>query len=457
MKRVIVFMVMSLLFCSCTTIVERWPSKSDEKGSRTISIEKKDNVFNDYLWTTPDIKSVKVNSIFTYNNHEYHIIELNNILSITTDNVTKDFNVKTSDNIYYDIDILQPKTVIKQRWVPKTQFVPEQVMVPKTRTVPQTSFDAKGMAHTSFVTEFYSDWETRMVSRTTWEWESYSEKFYYIPKVEYYDVYENNGDHFFIYQIYENKIKVFYLQNPEYYVAKEQNDTLFGKMDINLMFIDSQSNGKYFEQNDKMLFNVWNPYDKNSKYRSISTVLDNYWYTNNYLSDNYFLNFLLVNNELLIDYANDKYIDSKSTGKLLINNITTPKTKVTINGKDYKFTSGKAQQIQYGKYHLVIRTPNHIDYDEVFEINDKNSQQVINYRLTTAAVPLKITNLFSKTFKIFVDNNEFSKTYYNQNIIYLPTGHNRITIDVDGYKLTKEIDLIQNSSFEINFEKEISK
>ena len=53
------------------------------------------------------------------------------------------------------------------------------------------------------------------------------------------------------------------MQNPAYCKVTEQEQSFWGEKDMNIIFMDVNSDGIFFENNNKVLFNVWNPYDKN--------------------------------------------------------------------------------------------------------------------------------------------------------------------------------------------------
>lgn len=455
MKNCILVLVLASLV-SCASTITRWPDKSQEKGSRTETIVRKSNIFQDYLWTTPNIKSVRVDNSFTYNDHHYTFTEQNNQVQINDGNISQQATLKKSDKVYSDISKLKSTTIYKQRWVPKTRFVHETVPVHKTRTVPQTTFDTKGKAHTSFKTEFYTDWEMRVVPKTDWEWEQYSERSYVIPESQFFDISMSNGDHFFIYRNDNNDAVTYYLQNPEYYVVKEEKNSLFGVDDTNILFVDAQSNGIFFEPNDLLLINIWNPYDKNSKHRSISNIMDNYWYTSSFINNNYFLDLKVSSGSISFIYENKEYINSKGTGKITINNINIPKKSVFLNGKKYPVSSGKSSSIQFGKYHLTIRVPNHLDYDDYFVVDEKNNSVTIDYKETQIGSPVKFKNIFSDDYKVIFTLNNEEKILYSPKEVLLPVGKQTIIIDINGFKLSKELDITEGQTIDFDFEKEVS-
>jgi hypothetical protein len=263
-----------------------------------------------------------------------------------------------------------------------------------------------------------------------------------------------NGDHFLVYRVGEGAAARYLLQDPEYYVAREKRSILGGD-DVNMLFVDSQSNGAFFEAGDSMLFNIWNPYDKNSRYRPLTRIMDNYWYSVKFVDDNYFMSFKRDGAALSVSYENEEYLGSAGVGTLVVRNIGTPKTIVTINGKRYSIKPEAKRPIQYGKYHVTIGVPDRLEYDEYFEINDESKEKVIDFVPPAQAARLVIKNVFSSDYKVFVIIDGKPKTYYSPKEILLPIGQNAIAIDVGGFKLERSVTVRDTTPLELDFEKEI--
>lgn len=469
MKRAIFAVISIVAVSSCTMMpspvgmisgmstITRWSKKTDEDVSRVIPVERHPDIFADFAWTTPSIKSVKVQDHFSFNGHNYSFAVSGETLSLTAGGRTTAFGErKSKGKYYYDISRLKYDTVSRQRWVPKTVFVTESVPVQKTRQVPQTSFDAKGMAHTSYRMEFYTDWEFRTTTKTNWVWETYYERVVIVPEAVYFDVFGESGDHFLIYKTGEDAVVSYYLQNPEYYLATEKNNTLFGVKDVALLCIDADSDGVFLSARDKILFNVWNPYSKDSRYRSIAQIMDNYWYQTGFISNNFFMDFALGDSGLAVDYANEKFIDGKAFGTVTVNNLPANlKAKVMINGKNYGLKSGKARKSEYGKYRMVISVPGHLDYESLYAIDGSCPQKTVDYELTAPAGTIQITNVFSPQYKVMVENASYSNVYFTPKAFNLPYGTFTLTVSVDGFQLVKEISVGDGATIAIDFEKEL--
>lgn len=442
---------------SCSSLITRWPESSDEKISRDLSVERKDSVFSGFLWTTPDLRAREVSGSFTFNGSEYRMTDKAGTLTVTSDSVTKDFELVTSNAVYRDLSALAPQTVTRHRWVPRTKVVHETIPVTKTRMVPHTSFDAKGNAHTTMQTEFYTDWETRMVTKTEWEWESYQERFYLIPESKYYDVSFPNGDRFYIYRVERNGAVSYYLQNPTYYLARETNESLFGEKDVAVMFVDANADGSFLDDEDAVLFNVWNPYDKGSHYRSLSQVMDNQWYSIAEMKSDYFLSFFISGDSLRIVYENEGFVENKNRGSFVIDYSIEDDIECFLNGKKYSCKSGKPRPIEYGKYRLVVKNPSKLDYEEVFLVDADHPLHTVTYVAPTEAATVTLEHIYAKRYRVSVKSDGYNKSFENQKVFCVPLGKSIITVFVDGFQLVKELDLITTEKIVIDFESEISK
>lgn len=448
-----------LIFCAflltaCSGTIPRWTNRAPENGSRTVPLERKPSVFADFLWAAPDVRSVKVGTRFTYNSREYSFVEKGERLLVTCGAETKGVVLTRSSEVYRDVSTLRTVTVLRQRWVPRTVFVNEMVPVQRTRMVPQTTFDAKGFPMTTMRTEFYTDWEMRYLPRTEWSWEQCRETALQIPESEYYDVSMANGDHFFVYRVAGRAGVEYYVQNPEYLIARQEKDAFFGADDTAMVFIDAQSNGTFFEDDDRAMLHVWNPYDRTSSYRSLDKVVDNYWYTMRYIQSHYFLDFSSSGDSLSISYGNDEYIGSKGVGSLLIENIAYPGARVIINGKAYRCRSGSTYPIQYGKYHLTIQIPKQIERDEYFVINDESPSKVISYEAQETAAVVRIRNVFSGRYRVVVKGGVADRVYFSPSEVYLPQGVFVVCLDVNGYVLERTVDTAVEADVVIDLEKE---
>lgn len=454
MNKLYLIVTFNILLTSCATQIVRWPDKSDEQQSRSLEKVSNKSIFNDFLWTTPPTSAIEIESEFFFNNEAYSFEVNNEQLTIFKDDKKFEFSKMKSDGeIYPNTDFLEPTTKIVTKWVPKTRTVTETVPVQKTRTVPVTSFNADGTSSTSFQTEFYTDFETRFVTKTEWVWESYSELSYKVPRFEYFNVEIDSNTNFYIYVINDK----YYLQNPSYLLCKEMNQSFWGEKEVNLIFIDSNANGIFLEEDDHILFNIWNPYDPDSSYKEISYLMDNKWYYLDTLKKELYLEFSMDADLINISYLNEEFIGNEKSGTLTINGIENLQTKTYVNGKKYNIKNNKPFNIEFGQFNIKVILANHVDYFDSFRIDDQNQHHIIKYNITEPAALLKIKNIFSNNYFVNISNSTYNKTYYKLKEINLPYGENFVEINVNGFSLKKTINVSSSEEIEIDFEDEIQK
>ncbi|MBN2535541.1 MAG: hypothetical protein JXB88_21865 [Spirochaetales bacterium] len=458
MKKMVLFFL-PVLFSSCMFIVPtivRWPDKSMEQGNRTLPLHYEADIFRDFLWTTPDITSHIIDSYFKWKGQAINFNVTDDVLTLYHAGKQITFNRRVSENNYYpDLSQLKTKTVFKHKWVPVTKTVPETVMVWKTRQVPQTHFNPDGTTTTTWVTESYTEHETHYVTKTEWEWQRYPVTVYDIPEYNYFDVWLSDEDHFLIYEMEDDGNKKYCIQNLSYVMVTEKEENFWGKKDVNIIFIDADSDGIFFENSDKVLFNVWNPFDKKSSYKELPILMDNNWYTIEYLKDYLFINFEGSDNQLFIYNENGKYLNTKEKGRIIIRNFDFPQNRIFVNGKKYSTFMGTNYKCEYGKYRIVLSVPGHLDYEEVFIIDEANPEKIIDYVLTEIGGSIEIKNIFSGSWWVIVKGNGMIKTLYSVDFINLPVGKYEVEINVRGFKLSKTVIIEPGKCFTINFEKEI--
>lgn len=443
-----------ILFISCTTQIVRWPDKSEEQQSRSLETINNKSIFKDFLWTTPPISSVEISNSFNFKNEQFYFEIKDDQLILKRENKEYIFDkIKSDRTIYPNIKYLEPTSKLITKWVPKTTTVTETVPVHKTRTVPVTTFNADGSTSTSYQTESYTDWETRFVTKTEWFWESHSELSYIVPQFDYYNITIDENVNFYIYNLNDK----YYLQNASYILCTEMNQTFWGEKEVNLIFIDTNSNGIYFEPDDHILFNTWNPYDENSSYKEISYLMDNQWYYIDELNKELYLDFSLEDELVKISYLNEKYIGNENLGTLTVSGINNIDSKIYVNGKQYRIKDNMPFKIEYGQFNIKVTSKYKVDFFDSFIIDSENTDHKIQYNETAPAALLKIKNIFSKNYFINVSNDIYSKTYYKTNEINIPFGENTVKINVNGFTLKKTINVDKPEEIKIDFEKEIQK
>ncbi len=446
-----------VLSCGLNQVV-RWPDEGELLNSQS-DIIMNNNIFNDYLWTTPPVYSKEI--IFSEDNNskktaiinfkgeelKFELISNNgidiiNLYQEAGSNISS-YISQSKKNIYYDLNSLSLKYITRQRWVSRTTFKTETVPVTRTRSVPYTSFGPNGTSTTSYRTETYTDWETRTVPVIDWYWESYSVPFIDIPVFKYFQFTLSENETVLVYEIQDGNSTKYFFQNVSYIVSPG-NTEAFKTEDTGLLlvFIDSDSNGYYFDDSDRVLFNTWNPYEESSQYREIPGFMNNHWYRIEDLRNEKFITFKpgLEHSILNITNANHSYIGNENLGELEINNIG-DNSSVIINGTNYhKFLRKNTLDIEYGMYYLRIENPGYLDYEQYFTIDENNSDFVINYIQPEPASILEITNLsVIEWILIIKDSSGDERHYSNRKSISLPEGVYTIIISSGGFDLEKNI------------------
>ncbi|WP_028973295.1 hypothetical protein [Spirochaeta cellobiosiphila] len=471
-SKILLPLLLSLTSCSTflgSKNIVRWPDKYEEKVSRNILSTTHPSIFEDYQWTTPNLKSYKLvfhtendkrMSSLTFDNTTYTIelTEDENLIISSGKEHHDVLNLETSSNdIYYDISTLDRVLTYKMRWVSKTTFETQSVMVTKTRSVPVTTFGPNGTSSTSFKTEFYTENEFRTVPVTKMEWESYPVYEYRIPQFEYYKFpVRNNRLSLYIYKVIDGQKTSYYVQNPSYVVAEETQQALFGQKKVNILLLDNNCNGSYTDKEDLVMFNVWNPYSQNSTYRTLDKLNDNYWYKQELIENEKFMTFTIQDNHLQIDYANQYYVGNEEQGTLVLDNKTDLKVELTVNGKKYRDAKPGINNYscELGLFNYVISTKGHLDYSGTFKLTSIEEPVNIEYVQQKEACILEIKNIFSKSYSVTVESENFNKTYYNVTKINVPIEKVKMMINVNGFIFSKEMNMKTGTNI-IDFEKEI--
>ena len=104
---------------------------------------------------------------------------------------------------------------------------------------------------------------------------------------------------------------------------------------------------------------------------------------------------------------------------------------------------------------ILLFVPGHLDYEEVFVVDDKNPEKVIDYTLTETSGSIKLKNIFSDSYIVMVKGNGETKTFFSVNLINLPAGEFEVDINIGGFILSKKITVKFRKRFTIDFEEEI--
>jgi len=454
-KNVIIFLTLLFTSLGNAQTIQRWTLGKSEITSKTIPTKIRTNIFQDYLWTKPDLGSKE----FYFTNGKTLInwkgksweIKKNEDSTITVSNnelisITSNLLLSNGD-MYYDKSKLKLKPEIKQRWVSYLTYVSQTLPVTRYRNVTSYQYNAStGTSTPVYRMQSYIAYETKQVPQTRWKWENYTVYTLDIPNYNYYSFIFSDSTQLFV---YEDSGKYF-LQTPSYSLSEDENG-------ISYIITDNNTNGILAEIDDAILFNSWNPYSKFSKYKKVPFFKDNSWYNLKFLFEENFLSTEIIDSHLVMNYRNEKYSDSKEKGKLILTNL--PKdAEVKINGKYYKSKKKGKYKSEYGLFKINISRKGYLDFEELYEINEENMIQNIIYKPQGIASIFKLKNLFKDDYFVTISNKDnYHKTYHNLKQVNVPIGDIDVEIYTDGSVLTKKMNSKKSEIIEFDYESEIQK
>ena len=451
---IVLAIITTATFCRATTITRGNGKK--EIRSRKLNTARYSNIFHDYGWSYPDLKSTQITIgnegyNFSLNGVKYNLFKNENgSISINSNGaiISNSTEKSSKGECYFDKRILGTRTIRRQRWAPYTQYVGKMVPVTKYRSVTEYQWDySTKSSHAVSKQQMYQDFEYRSTMQTSYRWETYYERVVDIPEYLHYTFTLNDSTNIILYHVNNN----YYIQNASYMYA-EDNDGL------KYIFIDNNMNGSFTDPEDKAMFSSWNPYSRGSAYRKSLFLVSNKWYDINYLSEEYFIDFYTQNDNLVIDYKNEKYVNSSEKGNIAFQSLP-GKANITINGKKYDLGNReKGYKIEYGMYKVTISQKEYLDYDTVLIVDEKTPHAVVKYQNTGLACKMEIKNIYSDGYFVNVSNeNGFRKTYYNSNKVEMPSGKNKIEIFTDGITIEKNVTINPGDNEILNYEDELKK
>lgn len=440
--------------------IKRWTGGKEEISAKQMSVEQRLSIFNEYLWLSPDLNSVSLNIT---NNEATHMWK-GNLCSFSLkkdgemtfrskDQEITSPRIRSNKNLYYSKQALRYKPEVRHRWVAQHHHESKPVVVYKTRTVYKSQYDYYSKTSKSVaVTENYSTIEYRNSIRTEWKWQSYTNYVLDIPEYSYYSFKTEDSTIVYVYEIEEGSSKKYYLQHASYLLGKD-NDGIY------YVITDSDHNGYFFDDKDQILFNSWNPFREDTKYKRVRFFSENNWYTLDHLKNDYMLTVYSDSNKVLhLEYANSMYADIDKKGKVLFTNIPEDAT-LTVNGKKYKV--GKAEKqfnCEYGLFKVNISKAGNLDFETTYLLNDSLLRQTINYTEMPEAIDAKILNIFADDYMVTISSkNGYSHSCFNTNSFKLPIGENTISISTGGFTLVQQVETKVGDKLEIDFESELQK
>jgi hypothetical protein len=457
MKSIYLFLLSAL----CVQITygqtfKRWPNGRVEMVSKELSFTQKPNIFNDFKWTYPSIKSIPV--VFKDGNAAFDFAGKHFQATLVSDKSMRlsevnGANVESSEqlsegNMYYDKSSLRYKAVTVSSWTPYTTYTQQSVPVTRTRSVAVYS-SSNGKPTTSYRNESYTVYEYRSVARTDYRYTPHTTYVLDIPQYPYYSFKMNDSVAFVVYKTGSK----YYVQNASYIIATDLDN-------VNHIFIDANSNGDFFDDADKVMFNSWDPYSKTSSYRPAGMFRDNNWYDLPFLRTNNFLTFSksAVTGKLKIDYENSSFSDDEEKGKVTIENVPDD-ADLMVNGKMYRAKKGtKTYKTQYGKFFVRISKDGYMDFEANYYVDATNPVTSITYQSPKEAGLVQMQNIFQKSYFVTVsDSNGYNQTHNNAARFKVPLGAATVAIYSDGFTLTKQFHLAAGEKATIDFEAEIKK
>jgi len=287
-----------------------------------------------------------------------------------------------------------------------------------------------------FGSEFQTVPETRLV------WEKSTDRMVDIPDYTLFRFPIDRERELLIYRVNTGDGEEYFLQNPSYCFIEDKEIGYFGRKNVKILFIDANSNGRYFENADRILFNTWNPFEKESPYAQIPGLMHNQWYLLKSLEKERFLKFKKEDSTLIISSENSQYIDNENKGRINLQNVKG--STIYINGRKYYSQRNVFEKsIQFGKYHLRIVKPGYLDFENVFSINTETGRYDLIYQEATRAGTVKINNIYVKDWLlIYKKEGEEEKYFYKRDRISLPAGSVVLRIYAGGFDLSRTFDII---------------
>lgn len=436
----------------------RWPDKKKELANINLAFTTKNNIFGDYHWTSPDITSHLLTftdgkASIDFGGANYHLELKGNQLMVTYPNSTNYTATKqVSNQYYYSLHQLKLKTVWTMRNVPTTSY--RMVSVPVMRTRPVTHYVYNSGTHTSqpvYSSESYTTYEYRSEPYTTWHYVSSPSYVLDIPNYNIFLLKLEDGHEIVVYEIDDNGTKKYYYQNPGYLIGTDEKGTKY-------VISDANSNGSYFDADDQMMFNTWNPYQEGSTYRSVSFFKENKWVRLDELKNNLFMEVTKgEGNTVSFRNENDMYVGNKDEGTVTFVGLP-DKCSVVINGRKYNVRAKHPQLAsEYGKFKAVVTENGHLPVEVVYTIDKDHPSFELDYQQTPISGEVKLEDIYADNFYITVTNADgYMKQYSNTTDFFVPAGIVTLEIENAGYTLTKEVDVSAGLAT-INYADEVKK
>jgi hypothetical protein len=239
-----------------------------------------------------------------------------------------------------------------------------------SRMVPTSSYNSYTKSYqTTYRTQFYTAYRTEFRYETTWSWQMVTEWRAKVLPSTYYSFSLDDHQRLTVYQ----KDGRYFLQNPTYIAAKDENG-------VNCLLVDFNANGSYFDPQDRVMWSAWNPYDQGSKYKQVKGVRGNAWYSLLDLEDSQLVTMTEAEGKLKMTSLNQQYAGVK--GKGTVNFLGVPQDAVVkVNGQSVRLNAkGKPLAAEYGEYHYVISRTGRLDTLGSFVVDADHLAPQIEYK-----------------------------------------------------------------------------
>ncbi|MDA3851128.1 MAG: hypothetical protein PF447_07615 [Spirochaetaceae bacterium] len=128
---------------------------------------------------------------------------------------------------------------------------------------------------------------------------------------------------------------------------------------------------------------------------------------------------------------------------------------IEINSRPYRLPVGDTLKAEYGHYKMVVSLENQLDFVTSFTIDDSNPIELVDYSSPGEATLLEIKNIFSSSYFIVVSHQGEENIFYNKDQVNIPLGDCRVSINVGGFVITKDIHSIEPETLVIDYEEEL--
>jgi hypothetical protein len=465
-----------------------------EHAGGPIPMQREANVLHDFLWTTPPLGSRCLEFRAAPGGGQRAEVEFAGerltftldpagVMSLARGGAAAQATVRRSESDrYYDLDRLGTKAVVRSRMVSRTRMVTRQELVTKTRHVMKSVpvqrsrsvpyYDSYSKS-TRYRAEYYTEYQmqsvpesyTAMEPRTYWEpyttWETVHEQMVDIPAYDYYQFEAGGGARLLVYKAVQPSERcAYYLQNPTYFAANYSAKALAKDGEVRIIAIDADADGRYFEEEDRLLFNSWNPYKRDSRFQEVPGFLDNYWYRLGELRHEKLVDVTAAPDlrSMRFESPNDRFAGVKGRGHIRVSGIPRKTASLHINGTRRKQGSDGVFEgaIEYGVYRVRIESPGHLDHVALVTIDEASPRFELAYSPGPAASVLRIDHVSLRHWKVAVsDGTRLVGVYNDATKVSLAPGEYKVTVASGGYNLTRKVLLAPGRDVAINYDAEV--